>query len=77
MNDTIALLGTRRSVAPHLLSGPGPGPDELERILAIASRVPDHGKLAPWRFLVIGPEAGRRIGREIADIMAADDPSTP
>jgi nitroreductase len=47
MNDIIDLLGRRRSVPPHLLGGPGPSPEEVERMLTIASRVPDHGKLTP------------------------------
>ncbi len=56
LNDAsspLALLQSRRSVKARTLSAPGPDAAELERILAIASRVPDHGKLAPWRFVVI------------------------
>ena len=52
MNDTIALLKRRRSAPPRLMTGPGPNAEELETILAVAARVPDHGKLAPWRFIV-------------------------
>lgn len=74
MNDTLALLKSRRSVAPHLLDDPGPTPDELGTLLAIASRVPDHGKLAPWRFLVIAGEAQRRIGDVIAEVFRKDEP---
>jgi nitroreductase len=47
----LALLETRRSGRPRDLIEPGPSPDELQRILAIAARTPDHGKLAPWRFV--------------------------
>jgi nitroreductase len=72
--STLDLLRTRRSVAPPLLKGPGPTPDELDTILRIASRVPDHGKLAPWRFLVIEGEAGARLGEMIASTYAADHP---
>ncbi|WP_238257932.1 nitroreductase family protein, partial [Methylorubrum podarium] len=54
---TLPLLRTRRSVPPMLLDGPGPTAEELDGWLAIAARVPDHGKLAPWRFLVIEGEA--------------------
>lgn len=74
MNDTIHLLRTRRSVAPHLLTGPGPGADELDTILTIAARVPDHGRLAPWRFIVIEGEAQRRIGEAVAAAFKADQP---
>lgn len=49
--DTLTLLETRRSGRPRDLVEPGPSPAELERILAIAARTPDHGKLHPWRFV--------------------------
>jgi nitroreductase len=68
------LLRTRRSVPPINLDGPGPSPEELESWLAIAARVPDHGKLAPWRFLVIEGEARHRLGEVIARTHAADFP---
>ncbi|KAB1074216.1 nitroreductase family protein [Methylobacterium planeticum] len=73
-NPTLDLLRTRRSVAPPLLKGPGPTREALDTILRIAARVPDHGKLAPWRFLVIEGEAGARLGAVIADAYAADHP---
>ena len=56
LNDTssaLALLETRRSGRPRDLVAPGPDADTLRRIVAIASRVPDHGKLAPWRFVEV------------------------
>jgi len=56
-NPTIALLQTRRSVAPMTMTGPGPTPDEMGTILGIAARVPDHGKLAPWVFAADNPDA--------------------
>src|SRR5438128_1295006 len=74
MNDTIHLLRTRRSVAPHLLTEPGPCTDELDTLLTIAARVPDHGRLAPWCFIVIEGEARRRIGDVIAAAFKADQP---
>ncbi|KQP32598.1 NAD(P)H nitroreductase [Methylobacterium sp. Leaf102] len=74
MNATLDLLRTRRSVPPMRLDGPGPAPAELDALLTLASRVPDHGKLAPWRFLVIAGEARVRIGTVIADTYAADHP---
>jgi nitroreductase len=63
MNDTIALLRRRRSVPPALMTGPAPTPEELTTILTIASRVPDHGKLAPWRFVLFEGRARERVGR--------------
>jgi nitroreductase len=74
MNETLRLLSTRRSVAPHLLGEPGPTEAELETLLTIAARVPDHGRLTPWRFLVIEGEARQRIGAAIAAAFRADNP---
>ena len=70
MNDTIALLKRRRSAPPAVMTGPGPTAEELETILGVASRVPDHGKLAPWRFVVFEGDARARAGR-----VALDDPA--
>src|SRR5690606_3579680 len=50
-------LESRRSVATGLLTTPGPNEEELHRILTIATRVPDHGKLEPWRLLMFEGEA--------------------
>ena len=47
----LSLLETRRSGRPRDLFEPGPDANELTRILAVAMRTPDHGKLAPWRFV--------------------------
>ena len=52
MTDALQLLATRRSFKAIELSGPAPSAPELETLLTIASRVPDHGKLTPWRFIV-------------------------
>lgn len=75
MNKTLELLRTRRSVAPHLLGGPGPTAEELDLLLTVAARVPDHGRLTPWRFIVIEGEARHRIGEAIAAAYRADDPA--
>jgi nitroreductase len=74
MNDSLALLQHRRSVAAHRLTEPGPSADELQTLLTVAARVPDHGRLAPWRFIVIEGEARRRIGETIAAAFQADQP---
>ena len=73
MNETIRLLARRRSLAPANLTEPGPSAAELETLLTIASRVPDHGKLAPWRFIVFEGEARERAGRIALQIKLADD----
>jgi len=74
MPDALALLKTRRSVKPIELAGPGPIAAELDTLLAIASRVPDHGKLVPWRFVVFEGEARLRAGEIIAKAFLGDHP---
>src|ERR1700748_2959469 len=56
------------------MSGPGPTPAELETILTIGARVPDHGKLAPWRFIVFEGEARAKAGEVIAQAFAKANP---
>jgi nitroreductase len=75
MNETIELLSARRSTPAHKLTGPAPGEEQLAHLLTIASRVPDHGKLTPWRFIVIEGEARERLGETIAAVYAADNPA--
>jgi nitroreductase len=71
MPDALQLLKTRRSVKPMELTGPGPNQPEIDTLLAIASRVPDHGKLAPWRFIVFEGDARIAAGAAIAEAFAA------
>jgi len=52
----LSLLATRRSGRPRDLVAPGPSSEELGRILAVAARTPDHGKLHPWRFVHVTPQ---------------------
>ena len=74
MPDALSLLTTRRSVKPIELTGPAPSAAEIDTLLTIASRVPDHGKLAPWRFILFEGEARNAIGERIAETFAADRP---
>jgi nitroreductase len=74
MPDALELLKTRRSVKPIEMTGPGPDAGELETLLTIASRVPDHGKLAPWRFVVFEGDARLAAGDMIAKRFAAANP---
>src|SRR5260370_516370 len=75
--DAIELLKIRRSVKPREMSAPGPSPAELETILTIGARVPDHGKLTPWRFIVFEGDARVRAGEVIANVFARKNPSAP
>jgi nitroreductase len=72
--DALALLERRRSLSPAFLEGPGPSPSEVETLLRLASRVPDHGKLAPWRFLVFQGEGAVRAGRIALELKLEDNP---
>lgn len=74
MTDALTLLKTRKSPKVFDLTSPGPTPAQLDEMLAIASRVPDHGKLAPWRFVIFEGEARGRAGEAIAAAFRADNP---
>jgi nitroreductase len=65
---------TRRSVKPREMQGPGPSAEQIDTLLTIGARVPDHGKLAPWRFLVIEGEARERAGAIVAAVFARKNP---
>jgi len=67
MPDALELLKTRRSFKAIELFGPAPSPAEIDMLLTVASRVPDHGKLAPWRFIVFEGQARRAAGEAIAN----------
>jgi nitroreductase len=78
MPDALELLRTRRSVKPIELVGPGPTAGEIDTLIRIASRVPDHGKLAPWRFILFEGNARTAAGEAIASAFRADRPeATP
>ncbi len=66
MPDALTLLTTRRSFKPVDLAGPAPSRAEIDTLLTIASRVPDHGKLAPWRFILFEGDARWKAGDAIA-----------
>ncbi|MFO7854029.1 MAG: nitroreductase family protein [Paracoccaceae bacterium] len=59
--EALAFLLARRSRPAKTLTGPGPARAELETMLTAAARTPDHGKLEPWRFIVLGEAACARL----------------
>jgi nitroreductase len=73
--NPLQFLYARRSVPSRALSAPGPAPDELEALLAAAIRVPDHGKLTPFRLLLIRGETRRQFGELLAQIHQRKEPS--
>jgi nitroreductase len=75
MAEALELLKTRRSVKPIELNGPGPTAAELDSILTVASRVPDHGKLTPWRFIVFDGEARLKAGAAIESVFKTNNPA--
>ncbi|MEE1658139.1 nitroreductase [Microvirga sp. CF3062] len=74
MNDSLSRLLQRRSVPARWLGEPGPSEQEVETLLKVASRVPDHGKLVPWRFILIQGDARQRLGAVLATAFQADNP---
>jgi len=68
------LLLTRRSGKARDMVPPGPDADQLATILRAAARVPDHGKLAPWRFVVVPDEARGKLAELLADAYLAEKP---
>jgi nitroreductase len=69
----IDLLLSRRSGSAKAMSGPGPSAEEMRAILTAAARVPDHGKLFPWRFILFEGEARTRFGAVLAECLKATE----
>ena len=64
-------LSNRRSTPAQTLGAPGPNEDQIARMLTVAARTPDHGKLAPWRFVILGAAVKARIAERL-ESMAPD-----
>lgn len=73
--ETLDLLLRRRSTSAKAMGEPGPDAGQLRQMLGAASRVPDHGKLFPWRFLVIEGGARAALGEVLAEALAARNAS--
>jgi nitroreductase len=74
LSSILSLLETRRSGKPRELVGPGPSAEEMQRILTIAARVPDHGKLTPWRFVLVGDGERDVLAELFRKALAHEDP---
>ncbi|THD36262.1 MAG: nitroreductase [Sphingomonas sp.] len=70
----LSLLATRRSGKPRDLLAPGPDETQLRALLAIAARTPDHGKLAPWRFVVVPTDKRDELARVITEAYRVERP---
>src|SRR5437879_6031193 len=78
MPEALELLKTRSSIKAVELRDPGPTAAEIETLLTIAARVPDHGKLTPWRFIVFEGAARLAAGAAIEAAFRAKYPgATP
>ncbi len=74
ISTPIALLHTRRSGKPRDMIAPGPDAAQLDQILRAAIRVPDHGKLAPWRFVVVGTDQRDALAALLVNAYKAEKP---
>jgi nitroreductase len=72
--DALELLKTRKSISAPFLAEPAPSDAELREMFTIASRVPDHGKLTPWRFIVFRGAARSAASAALADLYASQHP---
>jgi nitroreductase len=74
-NDALVdYLKTRRSVGIGFLTEPGPNAEELEELLTIGTRVPDHGKFVPWRLVIFAGDARVAVGQILAEIARQNRP---
>ena len=73
-SSAVSLLQTRRSAKPQAMTGPGPSEAELREILSIATRVPDHGNLHPWRFVIVGGDQRDQFGALLRQALSEEDP---
>jgi nitroreductase len=74
LTTPLSLLTTRRSGKPRDMIAPGPDEAQLRQILGVAARTPDHGKLAPWRFVTIAAEQRDILATCLRDAYLADKP---
>lgn len=70
--ETLALLAARRSAKVAHLAEPAPTGGDLDALIALAARTPDHGKLGPWRFVIIEGDARARAGATLARAIESD-----
>lgn len=73
-SSALSLLKTRRSGRPREMVGPGPTGNELQQMLEIAMRVPDHGKLAPWRFVIVDKDQRDQLSSLLRHALQEEDP---
>ena len=76
MTDTSDFLLSRRSIVVRNMVEPGPTDEDLEKILRAGMRVPDHGRLTPWRFIVIRGDARDKMGKVLGEAFRMANPDS-
>lgn len=78
LSSPLSLLMSRRSGRAREMVAPGPTEKQLDTMIGIAARVPDHGKITPWRFVIIGRDQREELALLFRQALAASDPcATP
>lgn len=73
LDAALTLIHSREHVSPKRLGDPGPDPGQIEKILSAAGAAPDHGRLNPWRLIIIPPERRHLLGDAFAQALAERD----
>ena len=74
LSSPLSLLRTRRSGKPRDLIAPGPDDEQMRQMLEIALRTPDHGKIAPWRFVIVPQDRRDRLAAVLDAAYRAEKP---
>lgn len=74
--ETLDLLMHRRSLTVKDMTGPGPNDEQLEQLLTIGARVPDHKKQVPWRYLILQGDSRVKIGKTLRVVFKKNNPDT-
>jgi nitroreductase len=77
LTSPLSMLRTRRSGRPRELVGPAPSSEELDAILSVAARTPDHGMLSPWRFVIVDHDQREALAALFRSALAIEEPEAP
>ncbi len=73
LDATLTLIHSRQHTSPKRLGDPGPGREQIEKILTAAGAAPDHGQLTPWRLIIIPPERRHLLAETFAEALTERD----
>jgi nitroreductase len=68
------LINSRHNVSPRRLLEPGPSGEQLNELLSLAAAAPDHGRLTPWRFIIVPADQRHRLAEVFALALIDRDP---